>query len=280
MKNQYPVRQLCQALQVSPSAYYEWQERQIHPSARAQQETALSEDVKQIFQQSRQCYGSPRIQQALRRQGHRHGRNRIARLMRQQRLNARPRRRFRVATTDSRHEHPIAPNRLAETPAPQRPNQIWVADITYIPTQEGWLYLAANMDLFSRKIVGWAMSAAIDTELVLASWNMARQHRQPAGSVLCHSDRGCQYASGEFRLALSQAQAVASMSRKGNCYDNAAMESFWSTLKNELIHREQFVTLDQARRAIFEYIEVFYNRQRLHSSLDYLSPVDFESKNN
>jgi putative transposase len=280
MKDQYPVRRLCRVLEVSPSAYYQWRERQGHPSARAEQEAALRANVQQIFQQSHQRYGSPRIQQALRHRGHRHGRNRIARLMRQQRFCARPRRRFRVATTDSRHEHPIAPNRLAQEPAPRRPNQIWVADITYIPTREGWLYLSANMDLFSRKIVGWAMSSVLDTELVLASWSMALQNRQPSGSVLFHSDRGCQYASAQFRLALSQAQALASMSRKGNCYDNAAMESFWSTLKNELIYRQAFLTRAQARQAIFEYIEVFYNRQRLHSSLDYLTPVDFESRNN
>ncbi len=280
MKAEYPVRLLCRTLQVAPSAYYEWQQRQRQPSARNVENAALSATVEELFLKSRKSYGSPRIQQALRQLGRRHGRNRIARLMRQQRLCARPRRRFRVVTTDSRHAHPIAPNRLAQGPAPQRPNQVWVADITYIRTREGWRYLAANMDLFSRRIVGWAMSPCIDTELVLASWNMALQQRQPAAALVLHSDRGCQYASTEFRQALEQAQALASMSRKGNCYDNAAMESFWSTLKNELIYRGEFLTRDQACLAIFEYIEVFYNRQRLHSSLNYSSPVDFESKNN
>jgi putative transposase len=280
MKAQYPVRMLCQTLQVAPSAYYEWQLRQRHPSARTLQNAALSATVEELFLKSRKCYGSPRIQQALRQLGRQHGRNRIARLMRQQKLCARPRRRFRVVTTDSRHGHPLAPNRLGQGPAPQRANQVWVADITYIQTREGWLYLAANMDLFSRRIVGWAMSSSIDTELVLTSWNMALQQRHPPAALVLHSDRGCQYASHEFRQALDQAQALASMSRKGNCYDNAAMESFWSTLKNELIYRCEFLTRAQARLAIFEYIEVFYNRQRLHSSLNYSSPVDFESKNN
>ncbi len=280
MKAEYSVRTLCRALQVSPSAYYDWQHRQRQPSARALQNTELSATVEEIFLKSHKRYGSPRIAQQLRKLGRRHGRNRIARLMREQKFCARPRRCFRVVTTDSKHEHPIAPNRLAQAPAPQRPNQVWVADITFIPTREGWLYLAANMDLFSRRIIGWAMSAAIDTELVLASWNMALEQRKPPAALVFHSDRGCQYASTQFRQALGRAQALASMSRKGNCYDNAAMESFWSTLKKELIYRGEFQTRAEARLAIFEYIEVFYNRQRLHSSLNYSSPVDFESKNN
>ncbi len=280
MKAEYPVRTLCQTLAVSPSAYYDWQHRQRQPSARALQNAELSATVQDIFLQSRQRYGSPRIAQQLRILGRRHGRNRIARLMRQHQLCARPRRRFRVVTTDSKHEHPIAPNRLAQGPAPQGRNQVWVTDITYIPTREGWLYLAAHMDLYSRRIIGWAMSPSLDTELVLASWNMALQQRQPPAALVLHSDRGCQYASTEFRQALGRAQALASMSRKGNCYDNAAMESFWSTLKKELVYRCEFQTRADARLAIFEYIEVFYNRQRLHSSLQYSSPVDFESKNN
>jgi transposase InsO family protein len=169
---------------------------------------------------------------------------------------------------------------LAEHPAPDGPNQVWVTDITYVLTGEGWLYLAGVLDLYSRQIVGWAMDQNIDTRLVLASWQMAVGRRRPGPRLLVHSDRGCQYASAEFRRALQEHQAVASMSRKANCYDNAAMESFWSTLKHELIHRSKFRTRAEAKNAIFDFIEVFYNRTRLHSSLNYLSPVDFENQNN
>jgi transposase InsO family protein len=178
------------------------------------------------------------------------------------------------------HDHPIAPNRLAQVPKATAPNQLWVADITYIETQEGWLYLAAILDLYSRKIVGWAMSERIDTTLVLKALGMALQHRNPPANLLLHSDRGIQYASGDYRRALNDAGLVASMSRKGNCYDNATMESFWSTLKLELVYRCHFATRAQACRQLFDYIEVFYNRQRTHSALDYHSPVDFELQNN
>jgi putative transposase len=175
---------------------------------------------------------------------------------------------------------PIAPNRLAQVPKATAPNQLWVADITYIETQEGWLYLAGVLDLYSRKIVGWAMSERIDTALVLKALAMARLHRQPPTGLLFHSDRGVQYASADYRQALQTASLVPSMSRKGNCYDNATMESFWSTLKLELIYRRDFATRAQARTEIFDYIEIFYNRQRAHSALDYHSPVDFELINN
>jgi transposase InsO family protein len=169
---------------------------------------------------------------------------------------------------------------LAEAPKATAPNQLWVADITYIETGEGWLFLAAILDLYSRKIVGWAMSERIDTVLILKALAMALLHRSPPGNVLVHSDRGIQYASGDYRQALSRAGLIASMSRKGNCYDNAAMESFWSTLKLELVYRCRFDTRSQARTQIFDYIETFYNRQRTHSALDYRSPVDFELQNN
>jgi putative transposase len=280
MKSEYPTRLLCQVLRVSHSGYYDWQQRQTQPSRRALENARLVRVIAQIHQASRKTYGSPRIQQALLQSGCSHGRNRIARLMRQHNLYGRARRCYRVQTTDSHHDQPVAPNRLAQCPAPQAPNQIWVADITYIPTHEGWLYLAGILDLFSRKIVGWAMDQCLDTQLVLASWNMAVAQRRPGSQLLFHSDRGCQYASTQFRSALQRHNALPSMSRKGNCYDNAAMESFWSTLKHELIHRSNFQTRAQARSAIFEFIEVFYNRSRLHSSLNYLSPVDFENQNN
>src|SRR6202044_3942011 len=227
-----------------------------------------------------QTYGSPRIVEALPKQGCRHGRNRIARLMKAGSLCGRQQGRHRVQTTDSNHDQPIAPNRLAEAPKATAPNQLWVADITYIETKEGWLYLAAILDLYSRKIVGWAMSNHIDTALVLKALAMALLHRAPPANMLFHSDRGVQYASGDFRQALGQASLVPSMSRRGNCYDNATMESFWSTMKLELVYRGAFDTHAHARAQIFDYIEVFYNRQRAHRALDYNSPVDFELKNN
>jgi transposase InsO family protein len=280
MKTEHPIRSLCAVLEVSCSGYYDWVDRQTQPGPRAQENVQLAAQILQIHQTSRQTYGSPRIQFELRQTGQVHGRNRIARLMRQQKLCGRVKGRFRVRTTDSNHDQPIAPNRLAELPAPTAADQIWLGDITYIPTEEGWLYLAGVMDRYSRRIVGWAMDQNIDTGLVLAAWEMAQAQRQPAPELVFHSDRGSQYASGEFRQALATSQTQPSMSRKGNCYDNAAMESFWSTLKMELIYRQSFATRQAARAAIFEYIEVFYNRQRLHSALGYASPSAFENQTN
>jgi transposase InsO family protein len=280
MKTQHSIRSLCQALEVSPSGYYDWCQRQSQPGPRAQENARLAAQILQIHRDSRQTYGSPRIQAQLSQAGCSHSRRRIARLMRQQGLCGRAKGRFRVCTTDSHHDQPIAPNRLPELPAPSAPNQIWVGDITYIPTDEGWLYLAGILDLYSRRLTGWAMSEHIDTQLILAAWGMAQTHRQPPTGLVFHSDRGVQYASLDYRHALQNAQAIASMSRKANCYDNAAMESFWSTLKHELIYRRHFQTRAEAQQAIFEFIEVFYNRQRLHSSLGYLSPLDFENKKN
>jgi putative transposase len=280
MKTQHPIRSLCDALEVSPSGYYDWVNRQTQPGPRAQKNVQLLKQIVRIHEDSRQTYGSPRVQQELSKAGHAHGRNRIARLMRQHGLCGRAKGRFRVQTTDSNHDQPIAPNRLAQLPAPSAPNQIWVADITYIHTDEGWLYLAGIMDFYSRRIVGWAMDQNLDTQLVLSAWHMARTHRQPAPELVFHSDRGCQYASADFRQALAQSKTLPSMSRKACCYDNAAMESFWSTLKQELIYRRCFKTRAAARQAIFDFIEAFYNRQRLHSSLNYLCPVDFENQTN
>jgi putative transposase len=280
MKTEQPIRTLCAAFEVSPSGYYDWSQRQTQPGPRAQDNALLSELILQIHRDSRKTYGSPRIQAELAKVGRAHGRNRIARLMRQQDLCGRAKGRFRVRTTDSHHDQPIAPNRLPELPAPSAANQIWVGDITYIPTDEGWLYLAGILDLYSRRLAGWAMSEHIDTELILAAWNMALTQGQPPAGLVFHSDRGVQYASHGYRLALQQAQSIASMSRKGNCYDNAAMESFWSTLKHELVYRRHFKTHAEARQAIFEFIEVFYNRRRLHSALGYRSPIDFENQNN
>jgi transposase InsO family protein len=280
MKRDYPILSLCANLAVSPSGYYDWQQRRTTPGLRAVANQTLAKQIAAIHEQSRQTYGSPRIVAALRQQGCHHGRNRIARLMRAEGLCGRQKGRYRVQTTDSNHDHPIAPNLMAQAPKATQPNQIWVGDITYIETQEGWLYLAAILDRYSRKIVGWAMSERIDTALVLKALDMALLHRQPPVNLLLHSDRGVQYASTEYRRALAQAGLVASMSRKGNCYDNATMESFWSTLKLELVYRRDFATRSQARTQIFDYIEGFYNRQRTHSALDFQSPVDFELLNN
>ena len=280
MKKDHSIQLLCQVLEVSPSGYYDWQKRQQTPSARARQNQSLSQQIKTIHAKSRQTYGSPRVTDQLRKDGHQHGRNRIARLMKEQGLYGRQKRRYHVQTTDSNHDQPIAPNRLAQAPKPTAPNHIWVADITYIRTSQGWLYLAAILDLYSRKIVGWAMSPFLDTSLVLLALNMALARSRPPAQLLFHSDRGVQYASSDYRKALTSAGLLASMSRKANCYDNATMESFWSTLKLELVYRQSFANHLEARSAIFDYIETFYNRQRTHSALGYLSPVDFELQNN
>jgi putative transposase len=280
MRHDHSIARLCENLLVSPSGFYDWDRRRSAPGPRAVEDLALAEQIAAIHAESRQTYGSPRIALELRSRGRRHGRNRIARLMKSRSLCGRQKGRHRVRTTDSHHDHPIAPNHLAEAPRTTAPNQIWVADITYIPTAEGWLYLAGVLDLHSRRIVGWAMSPAIDSALVLSALSMATRHRTPPPGLLFHSDRGVQYAAGNFRAALGAAGLVASMSRRGNCYDNAAMESFWSTLKLELVYRRRFDTRLHARTEIFDFIEVFYNRLRRHTSLAGLSPAHFELLNN
>ena len=280
MKHEHSIRTLCLYLKASPSGFYQWEQRQARPCARALENQSLAQEIAQIHARSRQTYGAPRIEKELRKKGCCHGRQRVARLLKEKGLCGRQKGRYRVQTTDSNHNQPIAPNRLADAPKATAPNQLWVADITYIETKEGWLYLAAILDLYSRKIVGWAMSERLDTALVLQALAMALLHRRPPAQVLFHSDRGVQYASADYRQALGQAGLVASMSRRGNCYDNAAMESFWATLKLELVYRTRFATRAAARAQIFDYIETFYNRQRAHSALDYHSPVDFELKNN
>jgi len=280
MKDQHSIALLCQVLGASRSGYYDWQKRQLQPGPRAQENRVLREEIKAICQASRHTYGSPRVRAQLRKAGRRHGRNRIARLMKEQGLFGRQKGRWRVRTTDSQHAQPIAPNRLAQTGPPRRPNQVWVGDITFVQTGQGWLYVAAILDLYTRKVVGWNMSATIDTALVVGALRMALIRQRTPTQLLFHSDRGIQYASGGYRDALARAGLLASMSRKANCYDNAAMESFWSTLKLELIYRRTFQTRQQARTEIFDYIETFYNRQRAHSALSYLSPIDFELQNN
>ncbi len=280
MRHEHSILMLCEAIQVSPSGFYDWDRRRRNPGPRALEDQVLADEVMAIHTDSRQTYGSPRIVQALRSRGRRHGRNRVARIMKSKGLCGRQKGRYRVRTTDSNHDHPIAPNRLAEAPVTCAPNEVWVADITYIPTREGWLFLAGILDLHSRKIVGWAMGDSINSALVLSALSMALLHRDPPVGLLFHSDRGVQYAAGNFRAALASAGIIPSMSRRGNCYDNAAMESFWSTLKIELVYRRDFATHRQAKTEIFDYIEAFYNRHRIHTSLDGLSPANFELKNN
>ena len=274
MSGQYKVAWLCEALLVSRSGYYDWVKRRYHPGPRQLENTRLRERIKEEFMRSRKTYGSPRLARALGCPGRR---NRIARLMRLERLFARQRSKYRVATTDSRHGGPIAPNRVRSIVV-KRPNQIWATDATCVLTGQGWLYLVAVLDLFSRRVIGWAMSQLLDAPLVISALRMALNQRRHSHNLIVHSDQGRQFASAAYRQLLAQHGLTASMSRKGNCYDNAFVESFFSTLKYELVYHHRFRSLAEARTAVFDYIETFYNRIRLHSSLAYLSPIKFESQ--
>ena len=267
---------LCPLLGVSRSGYYDWRERA--PSRRQCEDAQLIVELKAAFEQSRRTYGRPRLQRALRARGHRHGERRIGRLMRAAGLCARSRRRFVPRTTQSRHDDPIAPNRLAQraTP-PTQPDEVWSVDMTYLATTEGWLFLAVVLDLHSRKVVGWAFAESLHAALPLAALRMAIGQRRPAPGLLHHSDRGCQYASEEYRRLLHAHGLEASMSRTGNPYDNAAVESFFATLKTECLYRHSSTTRRETQALAFDYIETFYNRTRLHSALGYQSPVDFEN---
>jgi len=272
----YSIHQLCAAFGVSRSGYQAWSTRR--PSLRAQADADLARLLRQGHEESRGTYGRPRLLIWLARHGHRCGHTRAWRLLRQSGLSQKRRRKFHpVSLTDSNHDLPVAPNRLLNQARPLRPNTVWLADITYVPTDEGWLYVAGILDRGTRRCIGWAMGESLATPLPLAALDMALTHRRPPPGWVHHSDRGVQYASQTYRQALTQAGAIASMSRRANCYDNAAMESFWSTLKRDLIHRTHFATRAQARAAIFEWIEVFYNRTRFHSALGYQSPVDLET---
>ena len=275
---EFPVAQLCAVLGVSRSGYYAWLKRP--PSQRQHANEQLWTLIVQAHKKGRCAYGSPRVTRALKMQKHSCGRHRVARLMRQHGLRGLQKRAFRPPTTDSDHPLPIAPNRLKERGAPCAPNQVWVSDITYIATAQGWLYLAAIMDLYSRKIVGWATADHLKTSLVGQALQRALHRRRPAAGLLHHSDRGCQYASDDYRQLLDRHGLLPSMSAAGHCYDNASMESFFSTLKTELIHRRQWLTHAEVNLALFDYLEVFYNRQRLHSALDYQSPACFECAQN
>ena len=277
-KASFPVRLLCKVLGVAPSGFYAWRSRPEAPRARA--DRMLASKIVEIHKASRGTYGSPRILVELKEQTVQVGRKRVARIMREHGLVVRRRRPFRPRTTDSNHRHPIANNVLDRDFTRSAPNQAWVGDITYIPTGEGWLYLAVLLDLYSRRVVGWAMSEHIDRHLVIGALSMTVANRGiPEGGVLHHSDRGSQYACEDYQKILAGYGFTVSMSRKGNCWDNAVSESFFATLKTELVHLRIFPTRAEARRAIFEYIEVFYNRQRRHSALGYQSPVQYERIN-
>lgn len=267
------VRWRCEALGVSRSGYYGWTSRR--PGHRAAEDIGLAEKIRDIHAESRGTYGVPRMRRALRKLGCACGRKRVARLMKQQRLQGVQKRGFRPQTTDSGHALPASPNLLREAPRVSRRDQVWVSDITYIRTREGWLYLSSVMDLWSRKIVGWHVSDTLEADVATTALHRAIDLRQPARGLIHHSDQGKQYASQTYRRILETVGIRQSMSRVGNCYDNATAESLWSTIKAELIHRQIFRSRDEARLALFGYIQ-FYNNRRLHSSLDYSSPVEFE----
>ena len=269
----YSVRWLCALVGVSPSGYYRWRRQPV--GVRARRDESLLPVVRLAFAAGRGVYGYRRVHAQVQRQAV-CGRDRVARLMRQAGLQARPRRRFK-RTTQSQHVWPIAPNRLAQDFTATAVNQKWLADITYIPTGEGWLYLATVEDLFSRRIVGWSMGTTLTDHLTCQALRMALARRHPPEGLIHHSDRGGQYASANYTTLLQAAKAVQSMSATGNPYDNAPKESFFSRLKSELLPDRPFDTRPQARSATFEYIEVFYNRQRLHSALGYRSPLEFEA---
>lgn len=273
---EYHVTTMCRVLKVSKAGYYAWVNRP--PSGHAVDDEQLAEAIKVIHSTSRGTYGSPRVHEELKAQGKQHGEKRVARIMREEGIRAKTPRRFRV-TTDSKHAHPIAPNSLARQFAVEQvatADRVWVGDITYLTTREGWLYLAIVLDLASRRVIGWAMRHTLEGALTRDALTMALAGRHPGPGVLHHTDRGSQYAAGDYRALLTAHAMECSMSRVGDCWDNAVAESFFATIKRELADGADWATRDEARTAVFEYIEVWYNRHRRHSSLGYLSPVDYE----
>jgi putative transposase len=282
MKTEHTIAQLCATLEVSASGYFAWVKAPA--SQREQQDAELLPHIRAIHAQHKGRYGAPRIQDALAKQGRHHGTKRVARLMKQAGWRGLCPKGFVPRTTDSDHDQPIAPNRLAQASAPTGPNQVWVSDLTYVATQEGWLYVAVILDLWSRRVVGWSAGPSLQACLVLAALHMALRQRQPPKGLLHHSDRGVQYASADHRSLLAAAGIEPSMSRAGNPYDNAAMESFIATYKRECVGLAEeaggYATRDQATADFFDYVETYYNRQRSHSALGYQSPVDFESQRN
>jgi putative transposase len=273
-KDRWPVRLLCETLEVSPAGYYAWRGRPR--SAQQQRQDTLLVEMRAIHAEVKARYGSPRMHAELVARGHNCCVNTVARLMRDHGIVAKTARKFRVTTTDSNHDLPVAQNLLDRQFHPSGANEVWLADITYIPTGEGWLYLAAVEDLYSRKVVGWSMAEHLESRLVVDALEMAVRRRLPDEGLLAHSDRGSQYASEHYQLLLARHGIACSMSRRADCWDNAPMESFFASLKKELVHDADFATRAEARAAIFEYVEVFYNGQRRHSSLGYVSPTEYE----
>ena len=276
-RSEWPVALLCRVLGVSRSGFYAWRKR--GPSAAQVRREELTAEVTRIHGEVRGRYGSPRMHAELVARGHPCCVNFVAGLMRQAGISATVRRRF-VRTTDSNHSLPVADNLLDRRFEVSEPNAVWLADITYIPTGEGWVYLAAVEDLFSRRVVGWSLDATMTSRLVVDALEMAVGRRTPGEELLAHSDRGSQYASDHYQRVLAGEGITCSMSRKGDCWDNAPMESFFARLKKELVHREEYATREQAKASIFEYIEVFYNRVRRHSSLGFVAPAEFERTHN
>lgn len=274
-RSEFSVETMCRVLEVGKSGFYAAQKRA--PSAGQRRREQLLLKIKNVQHQSRGIYGSPRVFKDLQAQGVKVCENTVAKLMSQAQIRSKTMKRYVPNTTDSKHAHPVSKNVLDRRFEASATNRKWVTDITYIETGEGWLYLAGVLDLHSRKVVGWSMSETMKTELVEDALKMAVARRNPGRGLLHHSDRGSQYACGVYQDLLAQHGFEGSMSRSGNCYDNAVMESFWGTLKTELVYHENYRTREQARRSIFEYIEVFYNRQRRHSSLGYVSPEAFEA---
>ena len=266
----YPVRLLCRVVGVAASGFCAWLRR--GPSQREQQDRSLADRIAAVFAASRRTYGSPRVHAELRAEGIRVSRKRVARLMREGGLAATIRRRF-PRTTNSDHGRPVAPNLLEQKFTAEQPDTVWLADISYIATGEGWLYLAAIKDMATREIVGWSMSDSLEAGSACAALRMAIQRRQPPTGLIHHSDRGVQYAGSEYQKLLTRHGLRGSMSRRGNCYDNAPMESFFGSLKNELVHRTTFPTRAAARQALFDYLEIFYNRRRRHSGVGFLTPA-------
>jgi transposase InsO family protein len=274
-KAQYPIGVLCDVLQVSRSGFYAWRRR--GPSARAKADEKLAAEIGAVHKRTRGRYGSPRVHRELRAKGTRVSKKRVERVMRERGIRGKMKRRFR-RTTDSNHTNAVAPNIVAREFEPSAPNQVWAGDVTYVATDEGWVYLAVLLDLFSRRVVGWAMSAANDTALALAALERAQRGRPVPVGLVHHTDRGSPYASDEYRRTLSAGGMIASMSRRGDCWDNAVAESFFATLRVELIDDETYPTRAIAAASIGDYIDEFYNLVRLHSHLDYVSPIEFELK--
>ena len=270
----FPLRLMCRALNVSPAGFYAWRARPASPRTLAN--VRLVTDIRARHAQSRHTYGSPRITRDLRESGQSVSENRVARLMRSHGIRAKTVKKWR-ATTDSGHKLPVAANTLDRQFTVTAPNRVWAGDITYVWTDEGWLYLAVVLDLYSRAVIGWAMGSRLTTDLAQDALTMALWRRKPSPGLLHHSDRGVQYCAHAYQHLLTAGGIVCSMSRKGNCWDNSVVESFFGTLKKELVHHRRYLTREEAKQDIFEWIEVFYNRQRRHSTLGYRSPAEFEA---